>query len=325
MLPNDYETQCRPYPDGAGGSPEEGPPSLAAALRSSTVGIAIFDEDFLCRAMNRAFASMSGISEKSLIGKTLREIFGRSAAGIEDSFRRVWETGDSIRNLSISAQLCGSTAAREWIIDLFPISDDGDRTRWIGTACSEVTRRNKLLQQIFQLHGRLEAERQAEGEFRDGMLAEFSGQYVDVFKRSLGLLDRSMSLRRQVSELRIATSVLKKTWSAVPVAVEKSPLELENRRPGEEVQLAPPETDSSVTQSASAPNPDGFSAELPSPREMQVLRLLTDGKSSKEIAAVLDLSTRTVETYRARLKDKLNLRSAAEIVRYAIRNNLIEA
>ena len=47
------------------------------------------------------------------------------------------------------------------------------------------------------------------------------------------------------------------------------------------------------------------------------------GKINKEIAAILNLSVRTVETYRARVMLKLGLRSLAELVRYALRNNII--
>lgn len=63
---------------------------------------------------------------------------------------------------------------------------------------------------------------------------------------------------------------------------------------------------------------------IPSPRERQVIRLLAEGKANKEMAAVLELSTRTVEMYRARIMAKLKLHSVAELVRYAVRHNLIE-
>jgi len=62
----------------------------------------------------------------------------------------------------------------------------------------------------------------------------------------------------------------------------------------------------------------------PSRRETEVLRLLAEGKVNKQIAAVLNLSTRTVETYRARLMLKLHVHSVAEIVRYAIRTGLVK-
>jgi DNA-binding CsgD family transcriptional regulator len=51
---------------------------------------------------------------------------------------------------------------------------------------------------------------------------------------------------------------------------------------------------------------------------------LADGKSSKEIGSILDISTRTVECYRARIMLKLDLHSTAALVRYAVRNNIVE-
>jgi DNA-binding NarL/FixJ family response regulator len=61
------------------------------------------------------------------------------------------------------------------------------------------------------------------------------------------------------------------------------------------------------------------------PRERDVLRLLSDGLSSKEIAASLKLSTKTVEGYRAQIMGKLGIRSLAGLVKYAIRMNLASA
>jgi DNA-binding NarL/FixJ family response regulator len=60
-----------------------------------------------------------------------------------------------------------------------------------------------------------------------------------------------------------------------------------------------------------------------SAREIETLRLLSEGKSNKEIAGVLFLSVRTVETHRANIMTKLNLHSIGELVHYAIRNNII--
>lgn len=53
-------------------------------------------------------------------------------------------------------------------------------------------------------------------------------------------------------------------------------------------------------------------------REREVLKLIADGKSNKEVAGILYLSIRTVETHRANLMDKLNLKSTAALVKYAI-------
>ena len=60
-------------------------------------------------------------------------------------------------------------------------------------------------------------------------------------------------------------------------------------------------------------------------REREVLQLVAEGKSNKEIGIALEITTKTAETHRARMMAKLSLHSVADLVRYAIRNQIIEA
>src|SRR6202162_5546884 len=60
------------------------------------------------------------------------------------------------------------------------------------------------------------------------------------------------------------------------------------------------------------------------PRELEVLQMIVDGKSNKEIATVLDLSANTVAVHRANMMDALGIHKAAELVVYAIRNGLVD-
>jgi len=59
-------------------------------------------------------------------------------------------------------------------------------------------------------------------------------------------------------------------------------------------------------------------------REREVLQMLAEGKTNKEIAAVLNLSVYTVDAHRGRIMEKLNLHSINELVRFALRNGLID-
>jgi DNA-binding NarL/FixJ family response regulator len=59
-------------------------------------------------------------------------------------------------------------------------------------------------------------------------------------------------------------------------------------------------------------------------RERQVLQLLAEGQANKEVATALGISTKTAETHRARIMAKLEVHSMNELVRYAIRNSIIE-
>jgi DNA-binding NarL/FixJ family response regulator len=60
-------------------------------------------------------------------------------------------------------------------------------------------------------------------------------------------------------------------------------------------------------------------------RERSVVQLIAEGHTNKQIAHILDISLKTVETHRASVMRKLNLSSSAALVRYAIRNNIVEA
>ena len=61
------------------------------------------------------------------------------------------------------------------------------------------------------------------------------------------------------------------------------------------------------------------------PRQREIVQLLAEGKSSKEVAVALRLSVKTAETHRANIMRRLDCHSVSELVRYAIRNKIIEA
>jgi len=61
-----------------------------------------------------------------------------------------------------------------------------------------------------------------------------------------------------------------------------------------------------------------------SDREFEVLRMIALGKTISQIAAELHLSTTTVSTYRARILEKMNMTTTAELMRYALRNDLVD-
>lgn len=92
-----------------------------------------------------------------------------------------------------------------------------------------------------------------------------------------------------------------------------------------------PYLSSRVSESVSNPSvPDGtaFSPTSRSrltPREREVLQLLAEGKSNKEVAGILGISVKTAETHRANIMLKLDFHSVTELVRYAVRNKIIQS
>jgi DNA-binding NarL/FixJ family response regulator len=65
------------------------------------------------------------------------------------------------------------------------------------------------------------------------------------------------------------------------------------------------------------------SLESLTPRQRQILQLIAEGQSTKQIALGLNISVKTVETHRAQLMDRLQIHNIAGLVRYAIRNGLV--
>ena len=67
---------------------------------------------------------------------------------------------------------------------------------------------------------------------------------------------------------------------------------------------------------------DGSPASLLSPKEREVLQLMAEGHSTKQIAATMFLSVKTIETHRQQVMEKLDIHSIAELTKFAIREGL---
>jgi DNA-binding NarL/FixJ family response regulator len=72
------------------------------------------------------------------------------------------------------------------------------------------------------------------------------------------------------------------------------------------------------------PPGEGDTSSVLTPREREVIQLVAEGKTSKEIAAALNLSVKTAETHRTNLMRKLNLHSVADLTLYAVRNGIVQ-
>jgi DNA-binding NarL/FixJ family response regulator len=70
------------------------------------------------------------------------------------------------------------------------------------------------------------------------------------------------------------------------------------------------------------PSNDLSSLTLLSPREREVLQLLAEGRKTRDIASLLHVSGKTVDTYRTQIMEKLGIHSIAELTKYAIREGL---
>ena len=87
--------------------------------------------------------------------------------------------------------------------------------------------------------------------------------------------------------------------------------------------LSPSISKSVVDALVRGERPAGGPFEILSPRQREILQLIAEGKSTKEIAAHLDLSVKTIETHRTELMERLGIHGVAGLVRYAIRTGIV--
>jgi DNA-binding CsgD family transcriptional regulator len=136
---------------------------------------------------------------------------------------------------------------------------------------------------------------------------ELSGRALASICEATKAIENSRRLRQTFGEMRTRILPLS-TRGRVKV------LEAQDLKPMEPIE------EENALQVAAESTPPGTSE--PSLRERQVIELIAAGNSNKQIGSILEISTRTVETYRARVMGKLNVHTTAEIVRYAIRQNI---
>jgi len=291
-------------------------PGLATVLNNSTVGVEIYDSNRCCILKNKAFASMCGALPEIHIGKTMREIFGSYAAQIEPAFQRAWTTGKPVSDVELAVSLPKSPEKIYLVVNFVPIEGAGREVRLIAGLFFGATGKRKLQERLSHLAEKRRATVLADGKNPGEEFTDLTAQSAEMLQKSLDLLRCSMSLRCHLLEMRIATALMYATpYSTTPAS-------------GPRFLPAVPlgaEFEGDWLEHPEPPRAEENDGCIPSPRERQVIQLLAEGKANKEMAAVLKLSTRTVEMYRARLMAKLKLHSVAELVRYAVRHKLIEA
>ncbi len=110
-------------------------------------------------------------------------------------------------------------------------------------------------------------------------------------------------------------------------AVSELPLALQSVMRGET--YLTPKVSQSVVQGFLREGPEGVeeasTSEGLTRRQREILQLIAEGKSTKEIASVLDVSVKTVETHRMRLMDRLGIHDVPGLVRYAIRAGIVSS
>lgn len=282
---------------------------LNALFKSSTVGVAICDRQLRFCAINGALASMNGVPAAFHLGKTIHAVLGSAAARIQPAFERVFATGQPLANFEVTAELPARDAVGHWNESYFPIKDESGRVQQVGVIVLELTKRNELDAALLRLTNKLA---RTTGMLRSDASAielsgETSGKSSYALARSVGLLESCLSDTRAISQLLHDA----RTLAIAPSARTSKARQLEVQHP-EDFAAAHP-----IENEVEYPS-------LLSSRERQVVALLAIGQTNKQVGAKLVISTRTVESHRAKIMLKLDMHSISELVRYAVRTRLIQ-
>jgi DNA-binding CsgD family transcriptional regulator len=259
---------------------------------------------------------MSAMPAQQRLGERLGQVFRGAAPKLERAFRLVLKTGNSLSNLELTALLDAGTEPRRWVVSCHPVIDKLGQILLVAAIFSEITKGRCVELNLWRLRDKIRSKLKGQPDVLEEEHSAMSARTLELVNRSVELLKDSLLLRFYASEMRLEAGLVRHALFLSANRVEESSL----------LATSPP-TDSSPDRLPS-PSPQTESVlpgGCPSPRERQVLRFLADGKSNKEIGSILDISTRTVECYRARIMLKLDLHSTAALVRYAIRNNIVEA
>jgi PAS domain S-box-containing protein len=290
-------------------------PAISSTLNTSTIGIVICDDAMRCVVANHVFATMLGAPAEKPVGKTVELFFGSGAPKIEEAFQRVWETGRPVSNLELHELSAENPGGMTLAVNLRPIKDASGRIRFIAAIFSDATAKGKLQRRLSELAGLPHGGTASIAQPASEEFAEFPVESARVLRRGIDVLTCSAVVRCHLSEMRIANAFLPSGLFVVLEAdTDKTYRQALQRMVSINAQPA----------EAEASGEANLAAKAPSPRERQIVRLLAEGKANKEIAAILALSTRTVEIYRARLMEKLDLHSVGELVRYAFRHHIVE-
>jgi len=276
-------------------------------FESPVMGVALLDSQFRFRAINETLAAMNGLPVSSHIGKKLRYALGSSASKVEDPVRQVLETGEPIFNRNLTAKLPSREEVGHWVETYLPIRDLENRVTQVAVFVVELTGLRNLEVSLNHMIGKLlhvSAGLKTELQFF-ATTGHSSDGAAGLLPRAIELIDDCIGYAKSI------TGRSHRYFSA-----DAPGLEVDSEKA---YRIAENKADTSVHGRGEQWR------RMLSQREHQVLKLLADCKSNKDIASEMNISVRTAETYRARVMMKLELRSIGHLVRFAVRNNIIKA
>ena len=274
---------------------------VSPVVSALPVGLALLDRNLKYQSVNRALAQMNRIPVDEHKGASLKNVVGPATSLIEPMLVKVFETSKSLFNVSISSRLAKRQETGHWMATYLPIFDPRkNNVTAVAAVVFEVTESRKLQRGLNDVLSRLDRTRQ--------LICDEARVSHSACQAPHGSA-RDLILRHLDTAISDAQGIAKTLGAFHPADCDAA------IRIGADPQLPP------ALGGALLPPVPGD--EL-SRREQEVLQCLADGQNNKQVAAELNISVRTVETHRAHILGKLRLHSIGELIRYAIRNQLVQ-
>jgi len=272
---------------------------IAAIFNAPSVGLAVFDTQARVVMSNPAFTFMlANSSAASCVGKTIRELLGDSAEELEHAIKQVWEPGQNEPGIEVLVRMPNKGLGRHWLFNLIPVKDEAEAQDQVLAITIETSHQKRVEQYLLTLMADI-------NWIRDKISKDPAGlqNRREIFQSSG---ERVGLLRTFSEELQNFSAMLRGEAITPPERIETVGSQLEPATLG--MQTGGARANKSVTLSR---------------REKEVLGLVASGMVSKEIAPRLSVTVRTVDTYKARLRLKLDLHTTTELVLYAVRNHIV--
>jgi DNA-binding CsgD family transcriptional regulator/PAS domain-containing protein len=269
---------------------------LTGIFNAAFTGLAVFDADTRVVIANPAFASaIANSSVSDCVGKTARELLGGAAADLESAIKTTIDTGTQPPVVDVTRKLPRAGLVNHWLFNLLPIKDHVHGQLQVAAITVETSHHKRIEEYILLL------------------MTDMSWIREHISKDPAVLQDRR-DLLGPIEETGLLETVSEEARTIS--AILHGDVGDSKERP-----MLAGQTDAS-NQSSSFRLEVQKLATL-SPREREVLCLVAASKGNKEIATILNVEARTVDTYRTRLMLKLDLHSASDVVLYAVRHHLV--
>ena len=159
-----------------------------AFFSSSAIGFGILDSQFCYTRVNDVLPKMAGLKPDDVLGTPVSKVFGEAGKQAETVLQEVFRSGLPVLDREVSAKLPGPGEPRHWLVNYFPIREEGGAVTQVGVTAVDVTARRNAEDALRTLSGRLLGIQDQERRRIARELHDSLGQYLAGLKIAIDML-----------------------------------------------------------------------------------------------------------------------------------------